>query len=50
MRLQANICHCRVKDSFYKQHGPEEVALAHASLFDFDHPDAIDMEKYASVL
>lgn len=27
------------QDSFYKRHTPEELVLAHASLFDFDHPD-----------
>ncbi|GBE88411.1 Uridine kinase [Sparassis crispa] len=37
------------QDSFYRRHTPEELALAHASLFDFDHPDAIDMPLFASV-
>ncbi len=38
-----------VQDSFYKRHTPEEIALANASLFDFDHPDAIDMPMFAAV-
>ncbi|KAG7451188.1 armadillo/beta-catenin/plakoglobin [Guyanagaster necrorhizus] len=38
------------QDSFYKRHTPEEIALANASMFDFDHPDAIDMPMFASCL
>ncbi|KAI0264485.1 armadillo/beta-catenin/plakoglobin [Gloeopeniophorella convolvens] len=38
------------QDSFYKQHTPEQVALAFASRFDFDHPDSIDMELFAACL
>ncbi|KAI0784247.1 armadillo/beta-catenin/plakoglobin [Abortiporus biennis] len=38
------------QDSFYKRHTPDELALAHANLWDFDHPDAIDMPKFASCL
>ncbi|TFY70473.1 hypothetical protein EVG20_g2532 [Dentipellis fragilis] len=38
------------QDSFYKKHSPEEIALAFASRFDFDHPDAIDMQLFASCL
>ncbi|PCH42248.1 armadillo/beta-catenin/plakoglobin [Wolfiporia cocos MD-104 SS10] len=38
------------QDSFYKQHTPEEIELAFASRFDFDHPDAIDMPLFASCL
>ncbi|KAF5367365.1 hypothetical protein D9758_003738 [Tetrapyrgos nigripes] len=38
------------QDSFYKRHTEEELALAHASLFDFDHPDAIDMPMFATCL
>jgi uridine kinase len=38
-----------LKDSFYKQHGPEELALAFANQYDFDHPDAVDMPMFASV-
>ncbi|KAF8896342.1 armadillo/beta-catenin/plakoglobin [Infundibulicybe gibba] len=38
------------QDSFYKFHSPEDLALAHASLFDFDHPDAIDMPMFAACL
>lgn len=37
------------QDSFYKYHNEEELALAHANLLDFDHPDAIDMSLFASV-
>jgi len=38
------------QDSFYKRHSPEEIALAHANRFDFDHPDAIDMPLFAACL
>lgn len=38
------------QDSFYKRHNAEEVALAHANRFDFDHPDAIDMPMFAACL
>ena len=38
-----------LQDSFYKKHTEEEMKLAHQSRFDFDHPDAIDMELFASV-
>ncbi|KAJ7170713.1 armadillo/beta-catenin/plakoglobin [Mycena crocata] len=38
------------QDSFYKHHTPEELALAHASAFDFDHPDSIDMPMFAACL
>ncbi|KAH9838433.1 armadillo/beta-catenin/plakoglobin [Rhodofomes roseus] len=38
------------QDSFYKQHTPEEIELAFASRYDFDHPDAIDMPLFASCL
>ncbi|KAL1694551.1 uridine kinase family-domain-containing protein [Schizophyllum commune] len=38
------------QDSFYKQHGPEEIALAYQNRFDFDHPDSIDMELFAKCL
>lgn len=38
------------QDSFYKRHTEEEIALAHANRFDFDHPDAIDMPMFASCL
>ena len=37
------------KDSFYKQHTPEELELAFANKYDFDHPDALDMTLFASV-
>ncbi|OBZ72542.1 Uridine-cytidine kinase-like 1 [Grifola frondosa] len=38
------------QDSFYKRHTPEEIELANASRFDFDHPNAIDMPLFASCL
>lgn len=38
------------QDSFYKHHTEEEIALAHASRFDFDHPDALDMPMFAACL
>ncbi|KAJ6576473.1 armadillo/beta-catenin/plakoglobin [Mycena vulgaris] len=38
------------QDSFYKPHTPEELVLAHANAFDFDHPDSIDMPMFASCL
>lgn len=38
------------QDSFYKHHTEEEIALAHANHFDFDHPDAIDMDMFAACL
>lgn len=37
------------QDSFYKYHTKEEIALAHANRFDFDHPDALDMPMFAAV-
>ena len=39
----------KIQDSFYKYHNEEELALAHANMLDFDHPDAIDMTLFASV-
>jgi uridine kinase len=38
------------QDSFYKYHTQEEIDLANASLFDLDHPDAIDMPMFAGCL
>lgn len=38
------------QDSFYKYHTQEELALAHANMLDFDHPDAIDMPMFAACL
>ncbi|KAF8206395.1 armadillo/beta-catenin/plakoglobin [Mycena galopus ATCC 62051] len=38
------------QDSFYKRHTDEELVLAHASAFDFDHPDSIDMPLFAACL
>ena len=37
------------QDSFYKRHTPEELELAFQSLYDFDHPDSVDMPLFASV-
>ncbi|KAI0359972.1 armadillo/beta-catenin/plakoglobin [Trametes cingulata] len=39
-----------VQDSFYKRHSPEDLELAFANRYDFDHPDAIDMPLFASCL
>ncbi|KAF9048605.1 armadillo/beta-catenin/plakoglobin [Panaeolus papilionaceus] len=38
------------QDSFYKYHNEEELALAHANLLDFDHPDALDLPMFAACL
>ncbi|KAJ3506644.1 hypothetical protein NLJ89_g6762 [Agrocybe chaxingu] len=38
------------QDSFYKFHNEEELALAHANMLDFDHPDALDMPIFAACL
>ncbi|KAI0749410.1 armadillo/beta-catenin/plakoglobin [Daedaleopsis nitida] len=38
------------QDSFYRQHSPEELELAFANRYDFDHPDAIDMPLFAACL
>ncbi|KAJ1307658.1 hypothetical protein OPQ81_001751 [Rhizoctonia solani] len=38
------------QDSFYKEHTPEELELAFANQYDFDHPDAIDMPLFAQCL
>ncbi|KAI0368662.1 armadillo/beta-catenin/plakoglobin [Pilatotrama ljubarskyi] len=38
------------QDSFYKRHSPEDLELAFANRYDFDHPDAIDMPLFASCL
>ncbi|KAF7976967.1 hypothetical protein HWV62_5037 [Athelia sp. TMB] len=38
------------QDSFYKWHTPEEIELAFASQFDFDHPNALDMPMFAACL
>ena len=37
------------QDSFYKRHTPEEIEMANANLYDFDHPDALDLPVFASV-
>lgn len=38
------------QDSFYKEHTPEELVMAFANQYDFDHPDAIDMPLFAQCL
>ncbi|GAB1525085.1 hypothetical protein RhiTH_008242 [Rhizoctonia solani] len=38
------------QDSFYKEHTAEELELAFANQYDFDHPDAIDMPLFAQCL
>ncbi|KAH9850269.1 armadillo/beta-catenin/plakoglobin [Lenzites betulinus] len=38
------------QDSFYRRHSPEDLKLAFANRYDFDHPDAIDMPLFASCL
>ncbi|EIN04896.1 armadillo/beta-catenin/plakoglobin [Punctularia strigosozonata HHB-11173 SS5] len=38
------------QDSFYKKHDEAELALAFANKYDFDHPDALDMQLFASCL
>lgn len=47
-RLAVGVLHLS-QDSFYKRHTEEEIALAHANRFDFDHPDTIDMPMFAAV-
>lgn len=37
------------QDSFYKEHSSEELELAFANKYDFDHPDALDLHMFASV-
>lgn len=37
------------QDSFYKRHDDDELKRAFANMYDFDHPDAIDMPLFASV-
>ena len=39
----------RDQDSFYKRHSEEDLKLAFANEYDFDHPDSIDMPLFASV-
>ncbi|KAI0833343.1 armadillo/beta-catenin/plakoglobin [Trametes gibbosa] len=38
------------QDSFYRRHSPEDLELAFANRYDFDHPNAIDMPLFASCL
>lgn len=38
------------QDSFYKPHGPEELKLAFANQYDFDHPDSLDLALFAKCL
>jgi uridine kinase len=37
------------QDSFYKPHGPEDLKLAFANNYDFDHPNALDMPMFSAV-
>jgi uridine kinase len=37
------------QDSFYKPHGPEELKLAFENKYDFDDPDALDLDLFAEV-
>ena len=43
------VAHVVLQDSFYKRHTPEELELAFQSLYDFDHPDSVDMPLFAAV-
>ncbi|KAF9778963.1 armadillo/beta-catenin/plakoglobin [Thelephora terrestris] len=38
------------QDSFYKKHTPEELELAFQNLYDFDHPDSVDVPLFAACL
>ena len=38
------------QDSFYKELQPDEIILANKGMFNFDHPDAFDVELMESVL
>jgi hypothetical protein len=38
------------QDSFYKRHDAHELELAFRSELDFDHPNAIDWERFEQVL
>lgn len=38
------------QDSFYKKHTPEELELAFQNLYDFDHPDSVDIPLFAACL
>ena len=38
------------QDSFYKNLTPEQMELAHNNNYDFDHPDALDLELLATTL
>lgn len=38
------------QDSFYKRHTPEELELAFRNLYDFDHPDSVDIPLFAACL
>ncbi|PVG04356.1 uridine kinase [Serendipita vermifera] len=38
------------QDSFYKWNSPEQIALAFANEKDFDHPDSLDLDLFASCL
>ena len=38
------------QDSFYKELEPSEIILANKGMFNFDHPDAFDVDLMESVL
>ena len=38
------------QDSFYKELEPTEIILANKGMFNFDHPDAFDVDLMESVL
>ena len=38
------------QDSFYKELEPSEIILANRGMFNFDHPDAFDIDLMESVL
>ena len=38
------------QDSFYKELEPSEIILANKGMFNFDHPDAFDIDLMESVL
>ena len=38
------------QDSFYKELEPSEIVLANKGMFNFDHPDAFDIDLMESVL
>ena len=37
------------QDSFYKELNESQLQLAFSNQYDFDHPDALDMDEFAAV-